>query len=330
MSEPSTPLKLLLILALIAAFASHAADRQQGQRVIWAHVYEITEPLHQHAVWAAEEINRRSGGRFDVQVFPASTLGKEASLNQSLSLGVIDIIYTGTSFAAQTFEPLSLSEYPYVFTDLDHWQDFYSGPLFGEMAREYSDASGGNVIVATGYYGQRHVTSNQKIESPEDMTGLKIRVPNAALFKMFPEATGARPSPIAFSEVYLALQQGVVAAQENPLPTIKAKRFYEVQSTISLTGHIFGSTLTIAGGAFWDELAPDDRRMFKEVIQLAVDKVSGDTLAAEEYLVEWFRDQGIDVIEVDRDAFRAVVMLSHAAALTDATRVFYERMQATQ
>ena len=98
------------------------------------------------------------------------------------------------------------------------------------------------------YYGERQVTSNKKIEKPEDMAGLKIRVPDAPLYMMFPKAVGANPTPIAFAEVYLALQQGVVDAQENPLPTIEAKKFYEVQEYIVLTGHITDALLTIVGG----------------------------------------------------------------------------------
>src|SRR5690606_12388262 len=137
-------------------------------------------------------------------------------------------------------------------------EKFRDSDLFQELAQGYLDASG-NHIVTTTYYGERHVPSNKPILKPEDMKGLKSRVPNAPLYMMFPKAVGANPTPIAFAEVYLALQQGTVDAQENPLPTIQAKNFYEVQSHLTLTGHITDALLTIIGGPTWDSMDEADR-----------------------------------------------------------------------
>ena len=135
-----------------------------------------------------------------------------------------------------------------MFRDFDHWKKYSTSPLFAELAEGYYEKSGGNKVVAITYYGERHVTSNKAINKPEDMKGLKIRVPDAPLYTMFPRAVGANPTPIAFAEVYLALQNGTVDAQENPLPTIDAKKFYEVQKYIVLTGHITDALLTIVAG----------------------------------------------------------------------------------
>ena len=136
-----------------------------------------------------------------------------------------------------------------MFRDFNHWKAFSTSPLFAELGEGYRAKSGGNKVVAITYYGERHVTSNKPINKPEDMKGLKIRVPDAPLYTMFPRAVGANPTPIAFAEVYLALQNGTVDAQENPLPTIDAKKFYEVQKYIVLTGHITDALLTIVGSA---------------------------------------------------------------------------------
>ena len=121
----------------------------------------------------------------------------------------------------------------------------------------YTGATGDD-IAGLVYYGQRHVTSNAEINTPADMDGMKIRVPNASLYKMFPEAVGANATPMAFSEVYLALQQGVVDAQENPLPTIQFKKFHEVQDHITLTGHITDALLTIVAGRLSDSMSEED------------------------------------------------------------------------
>ena len=110
------------------------------------------------------------------------------------------------------------------------------------------------------------VTANKEIKKPEDMKGMKLRVPPAPLYLMFAKSVGANATPIAFAEVYLALQQGTVDGQENPLPTIMAKKFYEVQSHIMLTGHITESLLTIVGSHVWSKLSDDDKKVFNEVL----------------------------------------------------------------
>ncbi|HEY2628548.1 MAG TPA: TRAP transporter substrate-binding protein DctP, partial [Usitatibacter sp.] len=209
-------------LALAAALVSAAPIVSAQTKLKWAHVYESSEPYHVQALWAAEEIKKRTNGRYQIDVFPASTLGKETDINQALSLGTIDIIYTGMAFAGRNYPPMSIASGPFIFRDFDHWQKFRNGPIFKELAQGYEDKSGGNHIVGYTYYGQRHLTANKMVTKPEDMKGMKLRVPDAPLFMMFPRAVGANPTPIAFAEVYLALQNGTVDAQENPLPTIEA------------------------------------------------------------------------------------------------------------
>ncbi|MGJ8690985.1 MAG: sialic acid TRAP transporter substrate-binding protein SiaP [Thalassotalea sp.] len=303
------------------------ADEKNTRRLTWAHVYENSEPLHKWALWSAEQIYQQTDGRYQIDVFPVSILGKEAELNQSLSLGTVDIIYTGTSFAAQTYAPIALSDLPFVFRDYDHWQGFNYSDLFNDLAKGYKAASNGNHIIANNYYGQRHLTSNKKILSPDDMQGLKLRVPNATIFKMFPLAVGANPSPIAFSEVYLALQQGVVDAQENPLPTIKAKKFYEVQKYISLTGHLQGAVLTVTSDRLWGELSTADKAIFEQVLRQAGEGVSKDTRQSEHDLLAWFAEQGVEVLEVDRRLFREKTLPSHQAIVQSIGVEFYDRLQ---
>ena len=174
----------------------------------WAHVYEVGESYHKQALWAADEIKKRSNGKYAIDVFPASQLGKETEINQGLTLGTVDIIYTGMAFAGRTYPPMSIAAGPFVFRDFAHWQAFRNGPVFKELAAAYDAKSGGNHIVGYTYYGLRHMTANKPILKPEDMKGMKLRVPDAPLFTMFPKAVGANPTPIAFAEVYLALQNG--------------------------------------------------------------------------------------------------------------------------
>jgi tripartite ATP-independent transporter DctP family solute receptor len=239
---------LSLIAITIVMIGLVGVSTAVAKTLKFAHVYEVGHPLHAGALRAAALLEERTNGRHKIKVFPASSLGKEADLNESLSLGTIDIIYTGAGFSGSIYGPISISDFPFTLRNLKHWEAYINSGLFEELSDGYSKAARGNTITAVSYYGSRHVTSNKPILKPNDMAGLKIRVPNAPAYILFPKAVGANPTPMAFSEVYLALQQGVVDAQENPLPTIQAKKFHEVQSNINLTGHITNSTFTIVSG----------------------------------------------------------------------------------
>ncbi|QDY71519.1 sialic acid TRAP transporter substrate-binding protein SiaP [Qingshengfaniella alkalisoli] len=306
-------------IALGMSTSAYAAELK------WAHVYEIGSSYHKYAEWAAEEISNRTDGRVEIKVFPASSLGKEVEINEGLGIGAVDIIYTGPSFVERYYGPIAISDYPFIMRGYDHWQTYRDSDLFAELSDGYHDATGNQVIDLV-YYGQRHVTSNKPILEPSDMEGLKIRVPNSPLMLMFPNAVGANPTPMAFSEVYLALQQGVVDAQENPLPTIQFKKFYEVQSDINLTGHILNSLLIIASDNALAQVG-DDEAALREVLSEASTKISEEIYQSETDLIQWFRDEGINVNEVDRAPFQAAVEPLLTGDGVPYTMEHYERLQ---
>jgi tripartite ATP-independent transporter DctP family solute receptor len=321
MNRRTTVAALCTALLLVPAYAAAQT------KLKWAHVYETSEPYHAQAVWAAQEVRKRTNGRYDIEVFPASTLGKETDINQALSLGTVDIIYTGMAFAGRTYPPMSIASGPFIFRDYAHWQSFRVGPVFREVAKGYEDKSGHRIVGYT-YYGQRHLTANKMVQKPEDMKGMKLRVPDAPLFVMFPRAVGANPTPIAFAEVYLALQNGTVDAQENPLPTIDAKKFYEVQKYIILTGHITESLVTIVAGDTWRKLAEADRRIFSEVLWEASTRASAEILDAENRLAADFEKRGKTVVKVDRRPFIQAVQKAVTAPDAPWPKELYERVTA--
>jgi tripartite ATP-independent transporter DctP family solute receptor len=316
-----------LSLLAIAATLLMVPLVQAQTKLKWAHVYEVSEPYHTQALWAAEEIRKRTNGRYLVDVFPASTLGKETDINQALSLGTVDIIYTGMAFAGRTYPPMSIASGPFIFRDYAHWEAFRNGPVFREVAKGYEDKSGHKIVGYT-YYGQRHLTANKMVQKPEDMKGMKLRVPDAPLFVMFPRAVGANPTPIAFAEVYLALQNGTVDAQENPLPTIDAKKFYEVQKYIMLTGHITESLVTIVASDTWKKLNDADRKIFGDVLWEASTRASKDIVDAENKLVADFQKRGINVVKVDRGPFIQAVQKAVTAPDAPWPKELYDRVQA--
>ncbi len=317
--------KIIIVgaLSFIALGGAHAQTKLK-----WAHVYETSEPYHTAAVLAANEIAKRTNNRYIVEVFPASTLGKETDINQGLTLGTVDIIYTGQLFAGRTYGPLAIGGAPFMFRDFNHWKAYSTSPLFGELAEGYRQKSGGNKVVAITYYGERHVTSNRAINKPEDMKGLKIRVPDAPLYTMFPRAVGANPTPIAFAEVYLALQNGTVDAQENPLPTIDAKKFYEVQKYIVLTGHITDALLTIVSGSAWNKLSDADKAIFDQVLKEAAVRATAQIIDIEKGLGAEFKKRGKEVVAVNRVPFREATMKLHNGPDATWPKAVYDRLQA--
>jgi tripartite ATP-independent transporter DctP family solute receptor len=291
--------------ALLSLGLSGVAHAQT--KLKWAHVYETSEPYHKWAVWAGEELKKRTNGKYEIQVFPASSLGKETEINQGLQLGTVDMIYTGASFAARSFPRLAVSYYPFTFRDADHVIKYSKSDVFKELTEGYKKATG-NTVTALTYYGVRHSTSNKLFKNCDEMKGLKMRVPDAPAYTALPRACGANPTPIAFAEVYLALQNGTVDAQENPLPTIEAKKFYEVQKNIILTGHIADALLTIIAPSTLSKMSATEQKTLADITQEAAEKATQEIRKREGELVDEFKKKGINVVTVDRGDFQQRVL----------------------
>src|SRR5438477_9322850 len=322
--------KLTIVMAASAAALMAATSAGMAQtKLKWAHVYETSEPFHTASVWAAQEIGKRTNGRYAIDVYPASQLGKEADINQGLSLGSVDMIISGSSFAAKSFPPIGVTYYPYTFRDADHLLAYTKSDVFKELTKGYEDKTTHHIVAVT-YYGVRHTSSNRPIKACADMKGLKMRVPDVPAYLAMPRACGANTAPIAFAEVYLALQNGTVEAQENPLTTIEAKKFYEVQKHIVLTGHIVDHLNTVVAGALWKKLSDEDKKIFTDVAQEAAAKASLDVAAREKELVKVFRDKGITVSEVNTADFRDTVLKNVSFESFDYRKADWERIQAVK
>ncbi|NYZ12441.1 sialic acid TRAP transporter substrate-binding protein SiaP [Azospirillum sp. RWY-5-1] len=317
------------ILGVVAGIALAAPSANAQTKLRWGHVYETSEPFHTESVWAAEEIAKRTNNRYQITVFPASQLGKENDLNQGLSLGAVDIIISGSSFASRAFPPIGVTYYPYIFRNPDHLLAYTKSDVFKELTAGYEKASG-NHIAAVTYYGVRHTTSNKPIAKCADMQGLKIRVPDVPAYLAMPRACGANTSPIAFAEVYLALQNGTVEAQENPLTTIEAKKFYEVQKHIVLTGHIVDHLNTVVAGGVWSKLSDADKALFTEVFQEAATRATKIIQEREAALVQTFKDKGISVTEVDKADFEKTVLAKVPMEDFKYRRADYDRIRAVK
>ena len=215
------------------------------------------------------------------------------------------MIISGSSFAAKSFPPIGVTYYPYTFRDADHLLAYTKSDVFKELTKGYEDKTGHRIVAVT-YYGVRHTSSNKPIKTCADMKGLKIRVPDVPAYLAMPRACGANTAPIAFAEVYLALQNGTVEAEENPLTTIEAKKFYEVQKHRADRSHRRSSQHRRLR-ALWEAVGgrPQDlprRRAGEQPRRRPPIKTN------EAKLVDFFKQKGLTVTEVNKDEFRDTVL----------------------
>ena len=306
-SQFKCAIKVIAACALITGATGQFGTVFAQTKLKWAHVYETSEPYHKWSVWAGEEFKKRTNGKFEIQVFPASSLGKENDINQGLQLGTVDIILTGASFASNSFPRLGVSYYPFTFRDANHVINYGKSDIFKELTDGYKKATG-NTVTALTYYGARHATSNKLFKNCDEMKGIKMRVPDSPVYTALPRACGANPTPIAFAEVYLALQNGTVDAQENPLPTIEAKKFFEVQKNIILTGHISDALLTVIAPGTMAKMNAAEQKLLADITQEAAVNATNDIRKREGELVDEFKKKGINVVTVDRNDFQQRVL----------------------
>lgn len=275
------------------------------QRVLkFGHVYEPSHPMHTASVAAAEHMQRCTGNAYKVEVFPSSQLGTEVGLNEQLRFGGVDIILTGQLFAAQAYKPIAVGAAPYIFRDRAHALKYSSSDIFKDLMAEYNKVTGQHMLSA-GYFGFFNVSSNKPITKPEDMRGLKIRVPNVPLYMAFPRAVGANPTPVAFAEVYLALKQGVVEASVNPLPVTYSFKYYEVQKYVALTGHLAEYAMLIVGDPAWKRMSESQRKCAQEMAEVYADQSTKAITAQEDNLRNEMTAKGlIQFTDPDKAAFQ--------------------------
>lgn len=307
-------MKPVIRLASVAALILVSAAAEAAETLRFGHVYTTDRRDHQCALAAADALRTRTDGRYDVQVYPNSELGDEGSLHQQLSLGSVDLAITSSPFASSAYPPIGVESAPFVFRDYDHWQKYGDSEIYDRLTRGYNEATG-NKILSTHYQGAWHVLSDEPITRPEDMAGLKMRVPNAPTWLAFPRAVGATPAPIAYSEAYLALQQNVVDIMDQGLAGIATMKFHEVRDTVNMTGHLTISAHTIIGAPLWNRLPEEDRDIFTDVFSKAAAECSEQVRADESEIQKSLANDGVQFVEVDRPAF--VEKIAEFAASND-------------
>ena len=203
----------------------------------------------------AEKAKEYSNGSITVEIYPGGQLGDDRAMIDQVAAGALDMVYAETGRLGLWEPELEIFGYPFAFDDFDHMMRTLNDTEYGKSIYEKLEARGWKVL-ADAYNGTRQTTSNRKIETIADMKGMKLRVPNADANLAFANYSGAAATPMPFAEVYLALKTNAVDGQENPLSTIDAQKFYEVQEFCALTGHIINDNNYIISKIVFDKLSP--------------------------------------------------------------------------
>ena len=291
--------KALLTVVLVALFVMPAAAADMTLKL--GHLANEDNTWHKASVKFGEELEALTNGRIKVQVFPNESLGKEMDLINGMQLGTVDMTITGESL--QNWAPMAaLLAVPYAYKSLEH-MDSVAGGEIGEKIKAQIREKARIRPIAYFARGPRDLTSNRPIKTPADLDGLKMRVPNVPLFVDVWKALGAKPTPMAFSEVFTSLQNGTIGAQENPLALIKSASFYEVQKYVNLTEHVRSWIYLTLSELTWNKLSAEDQKNVMEAAKRAQAYERELFLADEKKLVGELEAKGMTFVQVDKKAF---------------------------
>lgn len=291
-----------------AVLAAPPTLRAQATTIRWGELLPAAHPQVQMAERVAKAVKEKSSGRIDIQVFPNGQLGSGKDMMESVSAGALHLTTDGAGALGAFLPQLSLVEAPYLWRDAAHLAKVSTSAIFAKMNDELVAKRGMRMLNVT-YYGKRHVTTGSKaVKTPADMVGFKLRVPPVDVFRAMAESWGARPTPIAFPELYLSLSQGAVDGQENPLPTIHSAKLYEVQKFLVLTEHIITPRMVIVNEAFWKGLPAADRGLLTAEFNAGAAWQDKELLSQEAGLVATLKGLGMTIIEPDLAAWRKPVL----------------------
>jgi tripartite ATP-independent transporter DctP family solute receptor len=282
--------------------------KAQATAIRWGEMLAPSHPQVQMVERVAKEVKEKTSGRIDIQSFPNGQLGSGRDMMEAVTSGALQMTTDGAGALAALLPQLSVIESPYLWRDAAHMAKSATSPQFAKMNEDMVSRRGMRMVAVT-YYGKRHLTTGSKaVRSVGDMAGFKLRVPPVDVFRAMAEAWGARATPVNFNELYLALNQGAVDGQENPLPTIHSGKLFEVQKFLVLTEHIITPRLVVVNEAFWKGLRPADRDIVQAALASAAAWQDKELLGQEASLVDTLKAAGMTVITPDLAQFRDPVL----------------------
>lgn len=270
-----------------------------------AHSYTEDQPQHLCGAQVIKEEAEAADVGITIEVYANSQLGGDADRIASVQSGDIDIDVQGASALAAVYEPAGVVDAAYGFDDAAHLDRFFTDGSADQLGQDFKEASGGVSVLGAWSAGARQFTANEPIREPADLAGLRIRFPGSGQYLLNARALGAEATEVAYEELYLALQQGVVEGQENPLTNIDASNLVEVQDYVSMSAHQQNSNLIVAAPSYDTDLDDDQRAALADAVAAAVEQMPGCVEEAEQEILDaWEQEGSVEVVDdVDQEAF---------------------------
>jgi TRAP-type transport system periplasmic protein len=295
---------------LAAGLAAAAISRpaRAATTLRWGTVLPVSHPSVTMMDRVAKDLHDSTGGAVVIETFPSGQLGSSHDVIEATSSGAIQMVDEGAAQFGQFVPAFSILEAPYIWKDPAHIRRALGSPLLEPMNAQLVAKRDMRVIGST-YYGTRHVTSGSRaVKTVADMQGFKLRIPEVDTYRAMAEAWGARATPMNIGELYLALSQGAVDGQENPLPTIQSSKLFEVQKHLVLTAHIMSPRLIAINESAWIALDPTQQAALRAALEKHGRDQDDEIIRQEGQLVETFRVAGMIIEAVDTDSFRVPVL----------------------
>ena len=251
-----------------------------------------------------KELEKSTNGQVQVQIYPSGQLFGQTEQELAVERGDAQMTFVGGAVQKQ-LPTFGMFNSAYLFKNYNVMHKVLNGPIIQQFYQKVSKTV--NILpLGAWYLGARELNYRNighEIKTPADLKGVKLRMPNVPAFLNLARALGAKPTPLSFTEVYTALQTGTIDAQDNPLPTDKAQKFYEVAKNISLTNHVLDPIFPGINTTFWNKLSPDIQKKLQKAIDDAGNYMDTQTLDQEKSLVSYFQQHGVKIVHPDINAF---------------------------
>src|SRR5262245_47966094 len=298
-------MRFFLVLALLAAPV-------QAQTVLRISTPAVPDDWHVKMLYVFKDELAKTAPRLEVQVHHSGTLFRQGAEAVAMQRGNLEMALLSMQDIARQLPEYSIFTAGYLIRDPGHLRKVYGGPI-GEEVRSRTAEAMGIELLQVVYLGTRQLSLREprQVRTPADLAGVKLRMPGSKEWLFLGQALGASATPLAFTEVYLGLKTGTIDAQDNPLPTLKSAKFYEVTKQIVLTGHLVDSLQLAVAETTWKALSPADQAGVRKAAAAAAKFNDDNRVREEKELIEFFRSQGIAVTTPDVDAFRQTVQAAY-------------------
>ena len=259
-----------------------------------------------------DTLEKSAPGEFDVQINLNASLFKQGTEPAAMARGNLELTSMSAFDIAKLLPEFSVFTAGYIVRDPEHQQKIFNGPIGAEMFKAVSEKMDVTPL-STVYLGTRQVNLREarNVKTPADLKGVKLRMPGSKEWLFLGEALGATPTPLAFGEVYLGLKTGTIDGQDNPLPSVRAAKFYEVTRQIVMTSHLVDGIFIAISNKAWNAMAAAQRQKVKAAADAAASYNNENRLKEESQLVEFFKKEGLQVTVPDVDAFRKSVQATY-------------------